>query len=432
VRRAVPLSAFLLAACDPYASWPDPTEVFPWRYTPETDLPAYATVRVETETWVPLVDVEETGLYIQKSVYHKATAPYEERVHFGLVRPAIPPLTPRDPRMSFVGDIMRFDGNWAGFADPVADRLEGIRVGNLETPVSREHPTDPDELSAEFGIYAFNSPPELVAGLPLDVVQINNNHSLDLGDRGLELTHEEVVASGRSAIGMDENLAWAEADDLRVAVLSYTWGLNPPGGSAPAAPSVHDLHVVPFGHLDEDIDLQPIRRQVRAARVDGATHVVLLLHWGFEYEYFPDPHFLQLGRELVGLGADLVVGSGPHVVEPAEICDVNRPRAVPGIGRCSVRDLDDPRQRTAAILYSLGDFGTDLATVPLQVGVVATASLRPGAGVTGLGWEAVASTDAPGSGQVMVPLEDLTEDPVYAEEAARLDALLGTSWKRTR
>ena len=62
----------LLAGCDPYAVWPAPHEVFPWVFTPETDLPAYADVRVETETWVPLKDLEETALYIQKATYHPA------------------------------------------------------------------------------------------------------------------------------------------------------------------------------------------------------------------------------------------------------------------------------------------------------------------------------------------------------------------------
>src|SRR5205085_10888931 len=52
--RAGPPVMALLLGCDPYALWPEPEEVFPWVYTPETDLPDYADVRVETETWTPL------------------------------------------------------------------------------------------------------------------------------------------------------------------------------------------------------------------------------------------------------------------------------------------------------------------------------------------------------------------------------------------
>lgn len=444
LRPSLPLLAAVAAGCDPYAAWPDPTDVFPWGVPPEQGLPDYALVRVETETWTPLVDLTETALYVQKATLHKPSAPRDEVLHFGLMRPSMPALAPSDTRLSFVGDVMRFHGNWTGFADGVAELVDGdVRVGNLETPTSASFPTDADDLAAQFGIYAFNSPPALIDGLPLDLVQVNNNHTLDLGDPGIDDTVAAVTATGRVPIGVDTNLAYAEVDGATIAFLSYTWGLNA------SFPTVHDLHVVPFGHLggadgDGDIDLSPIATDVAGARDDGADLVVLLLHWGYEYEYYPDPHFLRLGRALVGLGADLVVGSGPHAVEPAELCDVNRPLAVPEIGRCSIR-TDDGRPRTAAILYSLGDFGTELATVPLQVGVIGTVSLAAGFGVTGLGWQAVASVPEAGGGQSLVPLDDLaaaeaaaeagattasTDAGPYTAESARLNQLLGASWRR--
>jgi hypothetical protein len=415
----------VLAGCDPYAAWPDPESVFPWRYTEQTDLEPYEEIRFETETWDPLVDLEELLLYAQKANVHRPWAPPETIEHFGRLRPTIPPLVESDVLLSFVGDVMYFEGNWGHFADPVADKLVGVRVGNLETPVSTLHPTNRAALNQQYSAYAFNSPPELLDGLPLDVVQINNNHSLDVGDVGLARTWKEVWTRGMTPIGMDENLALVQSGELVVGFLSYTWGLN-----ERETPSIYDLHIVPFGHVGSEIDLVHIERQVRYARQQGATHVVLLLHWGFEYEYYPDPHFLQLGRRLVELGADVIVGSGPHCVQPAEICDVNRPLATPGIGRCSVR-TPDRRPRTAAILYSLGDFGTGLATLPLQVGIVATISLGA-SGVSGMRWDPVATVDAPSGGKEIRPLDALLSDPEMMAEAQRLDVLLGTTWRTAR
>lgn len=411
-----------LAACDPYGPWPEAEEAFPWVYTPEEGLPDYAHVRVETETWTPLVDLEETALYVQKATYHRPSAPIETLVHFGEMRGRTPPPVPGDTKISFVGDVMMFDGNWSAFAAPVADRFEALSAGNLETPVAPGFPDvrDRADLALAGGVYAFNSPVELLDALPLDLVQLNNNHTWDLGvDAALE-TAAEVAARGYAGLGLDGNLAWSEGGGLVVAFLSYTWGTNV------QVETDHDLAVVPFGH--PDVDLGRVDADVAAARAAGATHVVLLVHWGYEYEYYPDPHFLQLGRRLVELGADLVVGSGPHCVQPAELCDVNRPASVPGIGRCSVR-TPDGRARTAAVVYSLGDFGTELETLPLQVGLIATVSLRTGAGVTGLGWDPVATVAAPGGGKEVVPLRTLLDDPAYAEESARLDALLGTTWR---
>ncbi len=411
------LSVGLLAAgCDPFARWPSAPDAFPWVFTPRADLLPYEEVRVETETWQPLVDAEQTALYVQKSVLHRPGAPAEVELHFADLRDQLPPLVPSDPTLSFVGDVMWLGDNWSQFADPVADRLDGVlRLGNLETPVSASHPTD----RAELGLYDFNAPLDILDGLPLDVVQINNNHSLDVGDDGLEQTYKALTGRGFLPLGKDGNLAAAGlSDDVSVAVATYTWGVN---GHTSVE---HDLAIIPFGHLDAPIDLSRVADDLQLARDVGATHSVVMLHWGYEYEYWPDPHFMQLAREIIALGADVVVGHGPHVVQPAELCTVDIPVAVPGMGRCSVRSIEG-RPRIAAVLYSLGNFGTTMATLQAQVGLIGSVSLDS-FGVSGLGWEAVVSVDGP----TVVPIESRLDDPAVLSELERLDRHLGTSWKR--
>jgi len=412
--------AFLLAlllGCDPYRAWPDEEAVFPYVYTPETDLEAYEEVRWETETWDPEDGGPEPALYLLKAVRHRPSAPVESLDHFDRMRPQIPAPDAGDLALSFVGDAMWIADNHAAFADAVAGLLDGdLRVGNLETPTSPDHPTDLGAL----GLYRFNSPPALLDGLPLDLVQVNNNHALDVGDAGLEATVAELDARGILHTGIDGH-ALVEVAGRQIAFLSYTWGLNERD-----VESAHELFVVPFGHLDEDIDLSGIGDDIRAARSDGAETVVLLLHWGFEYEYYPDPHFLVLARQMVALGADLIVGQGPHVAQPPEICHVNDPEVVPGVGTCSVR-TPDGEPRTAAVLYSLGNFETIMATPQCRAGLVATVTLAEGE-VTGLGWTPVANVEpAP---HALYPLDDLLDDPEWAEESDRLDAHLGRSWRR--
>lgn len=384
---------------------PAPTsEVFPWVYTPEENLEPWAEVRWETETWDPLVDTDIAALYLQKAYHHRQSAPVESLDHFAIMREAIPPLG-EGTTLSFVGDIMWVGGNWARFAEPAAHLLDGdLRVGNLETPTDPSRSTD----SGELGLYRFNAPPEMLDGLPVDVLQLNNNHSMDVEDPGLEATVAEVAARGFVHTGVDGH---GRAGDI--ALLSYTWGIN-----RRDITSVHDLAVVPFGHLDT-LDVSRVEADIAAT--DAAT-VVVLLHWGFEYEYYPDPHFLQLGRLLVAAGADVVVGSGPHVVQPAEICHVNQ-GVEPGIGTCAV-ETEDGEPRTAAILYSLGDFGTSLRGLPLSVGLVATVSVE-GASVTGLGWSAAATVEGP----EVVPLEEV-DGTEFAAEMERLEAHLGGGWRR--
>ncbi len=412
------------AGCDPYRAWPDPATVFPAVFTPVDDLEPYEEIRFETQTWTPGVDVEETALYVQKALFHRPGAPVEEVIHFGQARP--PAIVSGHPRLSLVGDVMPLVAPAPGWADAVAPLLDGdLRLGNLETPLSDLHPTDRASLVRDYGLYAFNAPVSLVQGLPLDVLQINNNHSLDVGPEGLARTVDNVEGEGFTALGGASNLALAAVDDLTVGFATYTWGLNVevPEGYDPAP-----LGIVGFGEVGAEVDLSRVGTDIATLRAEGASHVVLLVHWGFEYEYWPDPHLMQLGRRLVALGADVVAGHGPHTPQPAELCAVNQPLSVPGVGQCSVR-TDDGITRDAAVLYSLGNFGTDLGTLPLQVGIVGSVSLDPAGGVSGLGWAPVARVGG-AEGTELQPLGALLEDPGYAEEQARLDRLLGTRWRR--
>jgi poly-gamma-glutamate capsule biosynthesis protein CapA/YwtB (metallophosphatase superfamily) len=288
--------------------------------------------------------------------------------------------------------------------------------------VAPSFPTDRGELAPLFGLYAFNESPSILDGLPVDIVQLTNNHANDLGPEGITETEQEVDARGFLGVGLDGEALLVERGGQTFAFLAYTWGLNryePPPG--------RDLGIVPFGHLDEEIELERVVREARRARADGATHVVVLVHWGYEYEFYPAASLLVLGRRLVESGADLVVGTGPHVVQPAEWCHVNQPAILPGIGTCSVR-TPDGRRRDAAILYSLGDFVTELPGTELATGILATVSFTEDAGVSGLAWDPIVSIhDQPVTRAV--PLETLVSDPVYAAEDARLRAHLGPGWR---
>ena len=406
---------------DPYADWPVAEQTFPYVVTPETDLAPYEEVRWETETWDPFVDQALAAAYLVKASQHRQGAPVEVEQHFAAQRSVIPPLTDGTGlvRLSFVGDVMWLGTSWDNFALPVAELIDGdLRIGNLETPVVPGDTTELDEL----GLYTFNSPPAILDGLPLDLLQGTNNHSLDRGDAGLAATTQEVRSRGYLWTGVDEH-AFVTIRGLTVAFLAFTWGLNGRGPSAE-----HELFVVPFGHLDAGpLDLGAVEGAIVGARAEGADFVVVMPHWGFEYEYFPDPWFMQIGRAMVAMGADLVVGHGPHVVQPVERCFVNTPTEVPGVATCSVQGEGPPRE--AAIVYSLGNFDTVQPTIPAQTGLVLTADLDDG-GVRGLGWRAIATVPG-GDGRQLRPLDELAaEGGAWNIESGRLAAHLGAGWRR--
>src|SRR5206468_8391659 len=119
---------------------------------------------------------------------------------------------------------------------------------------------------------------------------------------------------------------------------------------------------------------------------DGAEFRIVSLHWGFEFEFYPDPGIVRLGREVIGAGADLVLGTHPHVVQPLEVCFVNGyerryldagapPGALGERTGCLIRD-ETGVPRKGLIAYSLGNFATAMYTTHCRVGMALSLRLR--------------------------------------------------------
>ena len=55
-----------------------------------------------------------------------------------------------------------------------------------------------------------------------------------------------------------------------------------------------------------------------AAAAEEADLVVVLVHWGIEHMALPERYQQELGRRYIDAGADLVIGSHPHVLQGFE------------------------------------------------------------------------------------------------------------------
>lgn len=163
---------------------------------------------------------------------------------------------------------------------------------------------------------AFNAPPQLAAALRwagYDACSAASNHSMDQGPRGVAATLDVMDAAGLRHAGMARNANEAhrsvilDVRGLRVGLLSYTYGLN--RGRLPANRS----------WLVKTIDPRRIVNDARAARHAGAQFVVVLLHWGQEYQATPTPLQRDLARRLLAAPeVDLILGHHVHVVQPIE------------------------------------------------------------------------------------------------------------------
>ncbi|HET6749742.1 MAG TPA: CapA family protein [Actinomycetes bacterium] len=184
-----------------------------------------------------------------------------------------------------------------------------LAVCHLEVPLSR----DGQDISSW---PAFNAPPQLAAALRwagYDACSTASNHAMDRGAAGVAATLDVMDGAGLGHAGTARNPGEAgaatilEVRGLRVALLSYAYGLN--GRSLPPGqPWLVNL-----------IDPVRIVEDARAARRAGAGLVVVLLHWGEENRPTPSQSQRDLaGRLLAAPEVDLILGHHVHVVQPIE------------------------------------------------------------------------------------------------------------------
>lgn len=167
------------------------------------------------------------------------------------------------------------------------------------------------------GYPTFNGPTEILSSVNkagFDWWSLSSNHSLDRGADGLlaqiDLIHNEypnVITTGSHISQEDKNRTLVkEINGIKVGFLGYTYGLN--GFSLPEdKPWLIDL-----------IDKDQIKQDMEALNKVSDVQMVSM-HWGNEYQTEPTQEQEDLANYLNELGVEVVIGSHPHVIEPAKI-----------------------------------------------------------------------------------------------------------------
>jgi poly-gamma-glutamate synthesis protein (capsule biosynthesis protein) len=215
----------------------------------------------------------------------------------------------------------------------IADTLApyDLVVGNLEGPITN-YPSV--SLGAAIGSpenTRFTFPIETAATLAahnVRLVSLGNNHINDFGSDGRRQTHLALTEAGVSYFGgtaLDEAV-YRQHDPFPISFVSY----NQFGGLSVASTS-----------------------ELIAQEAAAGYTVILYAHWGDEY--VPRTSAMQASaRRFTEAGADLIIGSHPHVVQAHET-----------IG-------DTP------VFYSLGNFFFDQYWEPAVFsGAMVTATITP-------------------------------------------------------
>jgi Bacterial capsule synthesis protein PGA_cap len=227
------------------------------------------------------------------------------------------PTVPGRLSLQFGGDTMLADAaqefinlnGHAAMLQHIAPLLDGdVVIANAEAPISDQMmPFNPNK---EFN---YNVQPPAAAALGsagVDVLGLANNHAMDMGLAGLQDTARYAAASGMRTFGAGANrseaerplLVRSEAGTVGIVALGEDFGRTTATDTAPGTVALNP---------------RTIQRGHDLARAAGADWVVAYVHWGDNYAPI-NADQRRWAQMLVDAGYDLIVGSGPHIVQPVE------------------------------------------------------------------------------------------------------------------
>lgn len=191
-----------------------------------------------------------------------------------------------------------------------------------------------------------------------NVVTLATNHAYDKGQNGIKDTlnfwrqySDDVLTTGVYDNEDDYNtLTIREYNGIKIAFLNYTDVMN-----SGAKKESYNIRM-----LKEKQVLSEIKKAKKKA-----DFVIVLPHWGIEYEHEPSDKQTELAVKMANAGADAIIGCHPHVVQPLKTIKTNDGREVP-------------------CFYSLGNFTSNMFWFKCQLQGMAELTIVKKKGVTSL------------------------------------------------
>jgi len=185
-----------------------------------------------------------------------------------------------------------------------------IFMANQEFPFSSRGSAAPDKQ------FTFRLPPSRVSlmnEIGVDIVALANNHSLDYGTDALVDTCTALDGAGIRYVGAGSDMNRAkqlekiEVNGKAIGFLAASRVYPDPNWVANSKkPGM-------VSGYDPTILLEEIKKAKEIC-----DYVVVYIHWGVERDEKPQEYQRVLGKQIIDAGADLVIGSHPHVLQGIE------------------------------------------------------------------------------------------------------------------
>jgi len=220
-----------------------------------------------------------------------------------------------------VGDISLQTKNKKNLFEKVKEifKDKDILFGNLETVLSNQG----EEVEKAVTLHTSPKKVWYLREAGFDILNIANNHIMDLGIEGFSNTLDALNEGGLLFVGANDEpgrkYQILEKKGIKLGFVGYTEdGFNL---------SQQGVWINRIDQTDIIKDIEFIKPQ--------CDFIIISLHWGIENIFYPSPKQIRLAHRLIDAGATVILGHHPHVIQGIE------------------------RYKHGLIAYSLGNFQFD-------------------------------------------------------------------------
>ncbi len=232
----------------------------------------------------------------------------------------------------------QFDVNWINQETLINDAFEAATYPYFSTPI-------------EMGYALYD--------IGFRVFSLSNNHTYDKGALGVASTLEfwdsmpdDVIDVGLWDEEAYDDIPIQEVDGVTIAYLAYTFSTN-------GIPEPSDT----IARVIYTTELELIEYQVSLAKT-LADFVIVGVHWGIEDSHTISTSQTSLAQRLTNCGADVIIGTHPHVLQDGEW-------------------LTAEDGSETFVIYSLGNFISTQSSAPNLIGGVLDITLQKTQAVDG-------------------------------------------------
>ena len=201
-----------------------------------------------------------------------------------------------------------------------------LAIGNLETVIAGKN-------KGYSGYPYFNAPDDFIFALKdagFDLLITANNHALDQGwdgvKRTIEVINEYKIHRTGTFLSQEDrdSIRIFQMNSIKIAILAYSENTN-----GLPIPKGKDFVI---NLIDEEL----IRKDISKAREKNVDIVLVHLHYGPEYNREPSDYQKEIVNKIIQLGADIIIGGHPHVIQPVDFFKTNNTKLYSGFVAYSI------------------------------------------------------------------------------------------------